>query len=213
MARNRTRSADRNGRLAAALRMPGPRWVPVPLAVLMAVMGWLVFGSVLGQHAVASAHAGPEAGGLGLTVNQVVWIADDMGNPGQASTSTQFEMPESMMPGMQTGGDKRLRVEIYLRNISNRPSGTGLAEFRLFGTAGRRAGAGRRSTMPRPAARRCRQYSIRASRPPSTSTREVHRSPAGADAPAQRIPAAGRRLGLPAIATTLFRDKIEQLRS
>jgi hypothetical protein len=137
MARNRTRGADRHRRSRAALSLPGLRWVPVPLAVLMAVMGWLVFGSVLGQHAVASAHAGSEAGGLGLTVNQVVWMADDMGNPGQATTKNSFKMPASMMPGMPTGGDKRLRVELYLRNISTSPQRYGLAEFRLFGTAGR----------------------------------------------------------------------------
>ena len=137
MARNRARGADRRGRAGAALQMPGLRWVPVPLAVLMAVMGWLVFGSALGQHAVASAHAGLQADGLALTVNQVVWMADDMGNPGQATTKNEFQMPESMMPGMQTGGDKRLRVEVYLRNISNHAQRYGLAEFRLFGTAGR----------------------------------------------------------------------------
>jgi len=115
--------------------MPGLRWVPVPLAILMAVIGWLVFGSALGQHALAQSHAGPEQAGMGLTVNQVYWMADDMGNPQQTGTDpSQFQMPQSMMPGMQTGGDKRLRVEFYLRDISSAPQRYGLAEFRLVGT-------------------------------------------------------------------------------
>jgi hypothetical protein len=141
MARNRTRGADRRERRRAstisASRFLGLRWVPVPLAILMAALGWLVFGSVLGQHAFASAHAGPEAGGLALTVNQTVWMADDMGNPAQATSSGGFQMPSSMMPGMQTGGDKRLRIEVYIRNISNSPQRYALNGFRLFGTGGR----------------------------------------------------------------------------
>jgi hypothetical protein len=139
MARNRSRGTGRRGRTrgaAAAARMPGLRWVPAPLAILMAVLGWMVFGSVLGQHALASSHAGPEAGGLALTVNQVVWMADDMGNPGQATTPGSFQMPGSMMPGMQTGGDKRLRIELYIRNISGSPQRYALNDFRLFGARG-----------------------------------------------------------------------------
>jgi len=117
--------------------MPGLRWVPVPLAILMAVLGWLVFGAALGQHAVASAHAGLEAGGLGLTVNQVVWMSDNMGNPGQKTGPSGFQMPAGMMPGMQTVGDKRLRVELYIRNTSNSAQRYALNDFRLFGTGGR----------------------------------------------------------------------------
>lgn len=138
MARNRTRGADRRQQPrkapTAAQRMPGLRWVPVPLAILLAAIGWLVFGSALGQHALASAHAGPEQGGMGLTVNQVVWMADDMADPGTKTNPSQFQMPPDMMPGMQTGGDKRLRIELYLRNISNSRQRYGLAEFRLVGT-------------------------------------------------------------------------------
>jgi hypothetical protein len=117
--------------------MPGLRWVPVPLAILMAALGWLVFGSVAGQHALAVAHAGPEQGGMGLTVNQAVWMADDMANGGKPGKQNQYQMPDSMMPGMQTAGDKRLRIELYLRNISTSPQRYGLAEFRLLGTGNR----------------------------------------------------------------------------
>lgn len=137
MARNRTRSDDKQRRSpnvpAAAERMPGLRWVPVPLAILMAVIGWLVFGSALGQHALAVAQAGPEQGGFGLKVNQVVWMQNDMVDPGKANPNA-FQMPDSMMPGMQTGGDKRLRIEFYLRNISSKPLKYGLEQFRLLGT-------------------------------------------------------------------------------
>lgn len=136
MSRNQTRSADkRKPRKPSEAKYAGLRWVPVPLAVLVAAIGWLVFGSVMGQHALASAHAGPEQGGLGLHVNQVVWMANDMSNPsGKASDPSQFTMPGSEMPGMQTVGEKRLRIEIYLRDISNSPQRYGLAEFRLLGT-------------------------------------------------------------------------------
>lgn len=138
MARNRTRGADQRERQRKATRsgpaMPGLRWVPVPLAVLLALLGWLVFGSVAGQHALASAQAGPEQGGMGLKVNEVVWMANDMGNPGQKANPNQFQMPQSMMPGMQKAGEKRLRIELYLSDISNKPQVYGLVEFRLLGT-------------------------------------------------------------------------------
>lgn len=136
MARNRTRSDDKQRRSqkapAAAERMPGLRWVPVPLAILMAVIGWLVFGTALGQHALAVAHAGPEQGGMGLTVNQVVWMQDDMVTPG--TNPGYYHMPASEMPGMQLAGEKRLRIELYLRNISSSVQRYALAEFRLLGT-------------------------------------------------------------------------------
>lgn len=138
MARNRTRSADtskpRRNAATTAPRMPGLRLVPVPLAILLAVIGWLVFGSALGQHALASSHAPPEQGGMSLTVNQSVWMVDDMSDPGTKANPNSFQMPADMMPGMQTSGDKRLRIELYLRNISNSPQRYALAEFRLVGT-------------------------------------------------------------------------------
>jgi len=141
MAHNRTGGAVRHERprasATAGSRFPGLRWVPVPLAILMAALGWLVFGSVLGQHASAGAHAGLEAGGLGLTVNQTVWMSDDMANPGQSSTKGGFAMPANMMPGMQTVGEKRLRIELYIRNTSTSPQAYALSEFRLLGTGGR----------------------------------------------------------------------------
>lgn len=141
MARDRTRSAGARERprkaATAAPRMPGLRWVPVPLAILLAAIGWLVFGSALGQHALADAHAGPEAGGLALHVNQVVWMVNNMSDPGTKANPHGFQMPAAMMPGMQTVGEKRLRIELYIRNISNSPQRYALNEFRLFGTGGK----------------------------------------------------------------------------
>jgi hypothetical protein len=141
MAGNRNRRAERRERRQAskkaATRFIGLRWVPVPLAMLLAVLGWLVFGTVLGQQAVASSHAGLQAGGLKLTVNQVLWMSDDMNNPGQATDPNSFTMPDSMMPGMQTNGDKRLRLELYIHNISTSGQQYAWNEFRLFGTGGK----------------------------------------------------------------------------
>jgi len=117
--------------------MPGLRWVPVPLAILLAAIGWLVFGSALGQHARADAHAGPQAGGLALTINDVVWMVDNMADPGQKPVPGGFAMPASEMPGMQTVGEKRLRIELYIRNVSSSPQRYQLNDFRLFGTGGK----------------------------------------------------------------------------
>jgi hypothetical protein len=138
MARNRRQPGAESARGRAGSRpgsrLPGLRWVPVPLAMLMAALGWLVFGSVLGQDALASAHAGINAGGLGLTVNQTVWMSDDMSGSEQPSAKGSFSMPGSMMPGMQAVGEKRLRIEVYIRNISTSPQRYALSDFRLLGT-------------------------------------------------------------------------------
>lgn len=138
MAHNQSTGAQqRKRRTSAASRFTGLRWVPVPLAMLMAVLGWLVFGTVLGQQAVASAHAGLQAGGLKLTVSQVLWMQDNMGDPAQPANPNSFKMPDSMMPGMQTAGNKRLRIEFYVHNISTSAQVYAWNEFRLFGTGGK----------------------------------------------------------------------------
>src|SRR6202046_5845901 len=81
MARNRARSAARRGRAAgpAILRMPGLRWVPVPLAALGAGIGVLVMGSFQGQVAEVNAHqVGYRAGGLALSVDTMYWMGNTM---------------------------------------------------------------------------------------------------------------------------------------
>src|SRR5450759_1163220 len=74
MSRNRVRAANGRERAGAGLNrgpgLPGLRWVPVPLAALMAVVGWLVLGAAAGQHAAAHAEqSGYQAAGLALSVD------------------------------------------------------------------------------------------------------------------------------------------------
>jgi hypothetical protein len=96
----------------------GLRWLPLPLAVAAAVVGWAVLGDTLNQHAGAHVHA-YEAGGLSLSVDQMVWMSNDMSGQGPlASKSQGFAMDPAMMPGMQAANDNRLRVEVTLRNVS-----------------------------------------------------------------------------------------------
>lgn len=141
MARNRRQPGNGRARGGTGSRpgsqLAGLRWVPVPLAVLMAALGWLVLGGLLGQHAAAEDHAhGLEAGGLGLTVNTMLWMDSSMSAPGQMP-GKGFKMPSSMMPGMQAPGDMRLRIEVYLRNVSKDPQRYALKSFVLFGPGGK----------------------------------------------------------------------------
>lgn len=141
MARNRRQPVKGRPRGRTGSRpgsqLTGLRWVPVPLSILMAALGWLVFGGLLGQHAAAEDHAhGLEAGGLGLAVTTMLWMDDSMSVPGK-TTSKRFTMPSSMMPGMQTPGDRRLRIEVYLRNVSTAPQQYALTDFVLLGPGGK----------------------------------------------------------------------------
>src|SRR5262245_37201240 len=85
MSVNRTRSAGRRERAQSAARAaprpPGIRWLPVPLAMLAAAIGWLVLGGTRGQHAaaVSTQHAhGYQAGGISLSVDTMLWLSNDM---------------------------------------------------------------------------------------------------------------------------------------
>ncbi len=149
MAPNRVKDAHRRGRQSvepkSVQRLPGLRWVPVPLAMLLAALGWLVFGSVLGQHAFASVHDGLHAGGLGLSVNTMLWMDNDMADMDGAAPASApagstaktgsggFVMPASMMPGLKTVGDKRLRVEVVIKNLTTKPQRYALTDFILLG--------------------------------------------------------------------------------
>jgi hypothetical protein len=123
-------------------RLRGLRWVPVPLAILAAALGVLVFGSVQGQAAADLASHPTEAGGLSLTVDTMLWMSNDMdgsGNPNAASgsASNQFSMPSSMMPGMQPVGDNRLRVEVDLTNVTDSAEPYATTDFTLSGPGGK----------------------------------------------------------------------------
>src|ERR1700727_1927267 len=143
MARNRARSAARRGRAAgpAILRMPGLRWVPVPLAALAAVIGVLVMGSFQGQAAEISFHqSGYRAGGLAMSIDQVYWLSNNMNGlpPGQKAPPDQYSMPASMMPGIQPVGDNRLRVEVALANVTTSTQRYSTRDFTLSGLGGKK---------------------------------------------------------------------------
>jgi uncharacterized protein YbdZ (MbtH family) len=141
VARNRRKPADarKGGRTGSR---PGPqlaglRWVPVPLAMLLATLGFLVLGAAAGQHSANDHHPhGLEAGGLGLTVNTMLWVDDSMSAPGK-TTSKGFSMPSSEMPGLATVGDQRLRIEVYIRNVSKDPQRYALTNFVLVAPGGK----------------------------------------------------------------------------
>jgi hypothetical protein len=133
MARNRTRSSARRERPAglAILRMPGLRWVPVPLAALAAVIGVLVMGSFQGQVASANAHqTGYRAGGLALSVGTMTWMMN-------MKPSQGYQMPASEMPGMQSVGDNRLRVEVSLSNATTSLQRYSTTDFTVSGPGGK----------------------------------------------------------------------------
>ena len=76
----------------------GIRWLPVPLALVAAIVGWVVLGNTLDQHG-GHVH-GYEAGGLTLSVDSMVWMSNDMTGQGPLANRSQgFAMDPSMMPG------------------------------------------------------------------------------------------------------------------
>jgi hypothetical protein len=129
------------GRTREGPRPPHPwlRWVPVPLAVLAVVIGLLTMGSFQGQVAAANAgRPGYQAGGLDLSVDTMLWMSNDMTGQGPANKKSQgFAMDPSMMPGMQTVGEDRLRVEVSLSNITGDMQQYSMNDFILAGAAGK----------------------------------------------------------------------------
>jgi hypothetical protein len=133
--------------------MPGLRWVPVPLALLVAVLGLLVAGSMQGQASAVLASEPSEAGGLSLHVDTMLWMSNDMGGNGAPASSGQassgqaapapddppsgFAMPDSMMPGMQATGDDRLRVEVDLSNVTSSVQQYATTDFSLSRPGGK----------------------------------------------------------------------------
>jgi hypothetical protein len=145
MSRNRVRAANGRERAGAGLNrgpgLPGLRWVPVPLAALMAVVGWLVLGAAAGQHAAAHAEqSGYQAAGLALSVDQMLWMSNDMTGQGplnaKAKLTGGYAMSPSMMPGMQSGSDDRLHLQLNLRNVTSDAQYYGLSAFRVVGPGG-----------------------------------------------------------------------------
>jgi hypothetical protein len=140
MSPKRSRPGDKRAREAAGHSQGsvwrGLRWVPVPLAVLAALLGLMVVGSLQGQAAAELAHIPYRAGGLSLSVDTMQWMESmSMSAPGSAKGS--YQMPDSMMPGMQTRGDSRLRLEVDLRNIGTGVQRYSLGDFRVTAPGGK----------------------------------------------------------------------------
>lgn len=127
----RSRMTERIGAL------PGIRWIPVPLAFLVAVVGWLVYGTVLGQSAAAQAdHHGNTAGGLQIAVQQMGWMSNDMTGNGPIPVPSGFAMDPGMMPGMQPANDNRLQLEVDLKNVTSSVQTYHMSDFRVVGPGG-----------------------------------------------------------------------------
>jgi hypothetical protein len=122
----------------AGPRLPGLRWVPVPLALLAAMVGWLILGSLQGQSAAASARNEPriQAGGLGLGVDAMFWMSNDMTGQGPVKGSKGIPMGPSMMPGIQSANDSRLRVEVTLRNLTPDAQRYAISDFAVVAPGG-----------------------------------------------------------------------------
>jgi hypothetical protein len=122
--------------------------VPVPLALLAVTLGLLVMGTMQGRAAADLASHPNQAGGLSLSVDTMVWMSNDMSGtgapasanvPGQAAPAPAdspggFSMPDSEMPGMQTTGNDRLRVEVDLSNVTGRAQQYATTDFSLSGS-------------------------------------------------------------------------------
>ena len=155
-ARGRSRPGSRNARNRAGAtrqgrRLRGLRWVPVPLAVLAAVLGLLMVGTLQGQAAAKLAQYRYHAGGLALTTGTMAWMSNDMTGEGPAKRSVQnFSMPRSMMPGMQTANNNRLHVEVNLSNVTNDVQRYSIGDFSVVAPGGHswQANPNGRSDMP-----------------------------------------------------------------
>ena len=113
----------------------GIRWLPVPLALVAAAIGWVVLGNTLGGHA-GHVH-GYEAGGLTLSVDSMVWMSNDMTGQGPLANRSQgFAMDPSMMPGFQSVNDNRLHLEVTLSNGTSDPQQYAQNDFRVVGPDG-----------------------------------------------------------------------------
>lgn len=135
MRKTSTKRARKKGRSHPGSRMRGLRWVPVPLALLVAALGVLVLGTMQGRAAADLASHPNEAGGLSLSVDTMLWLNDDMTGNGDPAAPPpadgSYDMPSSMMPGMEPVGDNRLRIEVDLSNVSNTVEEYSTTDFTL----------------------------------------------------------------------------------
>ena len=135
-----TKSGPGKARLNRGPRLPGLRWVPVPLALLAAAVGALVLGGAMGQQAAAKEQLyGYQAGGLSLKPDAMLWLSNDMTGQGPVKNSNPdgFKMDPSMMPGMQPAGENRLRVEVTLTNVTGVNQRYAVTDFKVVGPTGK----------------------------------------------------------------------------
>lgn len=121
------------------------RWAPIPVAVTLALVGWVVLRATLGASSAEPAHTGPyESGGLLLTVNRTESLPHNMDGGGPAAGGPtsgglgSFQMPQSMMPGMQTADQDRIHIEVSLRNPSQDAKPLRHDDFRMVSRSGGR---------------------------------------------------------------------------
>jgi hypothetical protein len=113
----------------------GIKWLPVPLALAAAIVGWVVLGSTLGDHA-GHVH-GYEAGGLQLSVDRMLWMNNDMTGQGPLANRSQgFAMDPSMMPGFQSVNNNRLQLEVTLTNGTGDAQQFSQSDFRVVAPDG-----------------------------------------------------------------------------
>jgi hypothetical protein len=107
------------------------------------MLGLLVVGSMQGRAAADLAKEPNQAGGLGITVDTMVWMSNDMSGSGAPQAAPApgdpagYSMPDSMMPGMQTAGNNRLRVEVDLSNVTSNVQQYSTTDFSLSGPGGK----------------------------------------------------------------------------
>jgi hypothetical protein len=101
------------------------------------MLGWLLVGSLQGQAASAHAQDGYRASGLSLAVDQMLWMSNDMTGQGPLKVPKGFPMDPSMMPGMQSANDNRLRVEVILRNVTTDVQRYAISDFKVVGPGGK----------------------------------------------------------------------------
>lgn len=136
-ARNSRRATGKGGAVPRGALL-GLRWVPLPLALLAAVVGLLVVGSMQGQASASRVAQGDQAGGLSLNVTTMLWMSNDMSGMASGPGATgSYQMPDSMMPGMQPAGDNRLRVEVTLSNVSTGVQQYATTDFTLLSPDGK----------------------------------------------------------------------------
>lgn len=131
-ARDSRRATGKRGAVPRS-RLPGLRWVPMPLALLGVALGLLAVGSVQGQAAASHVAQPDQAGGLALSVTTMLWMSNDMSGMASGPGATgNYSMPDSMMPGMQPAGENRLRIEVSLSNVSTSAQRYSTTDFTLI---------------------------------------------------------------------------------